>query len=854
VTPLTSTTIEPRKTTNILPANLTPLTKANQRTNTGVDQMKKLFAIIATAAVAAVASAQTVTNLFPDGDFDHPAGTNGPWVETGGGTVWSYPTTGGNPGGYGVMDGTLGWGIWVGGNTTPLPLGPLGLVAGNSYDFTMDMNQFSLGNGTHPAGLKIESWGPGGKISDSGDMTTPTAPGWQTYLFNYTIAPGATGLKVVPLWEAGGVDGYDNIGVVVPPQPLLTAILSPDGTLPEPTNFTITATAVVSPGVVTNVVFYDGATVLGHSATYPYNFNVVGASVGIHPLTVVAQANTGISATSAVVNVTVAQLAPPAPNYPTNTPATPTTPATEVIALYNSSGVYADHSPINWYPWGGGGSRGDFVVANGKVVKSYLALQYAGVEVNGGIYDLAHALDISGMNTLHIDVWTTANQMAIKMVSSAANGAAPEVIYDAASGVITASNWVRLDIPLAVFTNLNSALDLTHIDQLLWVDNGDIAGPGVQNGDFYFDNIYFYSNAVPIIPPGTPIITSAPTNVTVLLGADAALTVAASGDGLNYQWQLNGTNLIEGGAVSGSTSPLLTLSGCALSSAGQYRVIVSNSFGSASQTNTLKVIDPTAITLDPTAGWLGYMNVFNLPSAGGGYQFGQAWGTADLCATFSGSQLTLSPNTIGDANAYWYVGGGAPGHPGNKQMDASMYVETTGLFVGTTITFTGNVLSDTLVGHVDSQGNGWSSVAFIKDFAPDYSSSVAVTAPLVNGVFSLSLATINDPNRHVQYGFETVGPCVWASDPALPGYGNVILQPVVAGVPATVTVTAGLSGGQVHLTFPTQTGYTYTVQYKVNLADHTWSTLTAASGTGSAVTINDSTAAQAQRFYRVSAQ
>jgi hypothetical protein len=103
-----------------------------------IERMKKLFASLAIAALAGIANAD-ITHLFPNGDFDHPAGTNTPWVEVGGGTTWSYPTTGGNPGGYGVMNGTGGWGIWVGGNTTPLPIAPMGLVAGNTYNFVQDM-------------------------------------------------------------------------------------------------------------------------------------------------------------------------------------------------------------------------------------------------------------------------------------------------------------------------------------------------------------------------------------------------------------------------------------------------------------------------------------------------------------------------------------------------------------------------------------------------------------------------------------------------------------------------------------------------------------------------------------------
>jgi hypothetical protein len=205
------------------------------------------------------------------------------------------------------------------------------------------------------------------------------------------------------------------------------------------------------------------------------------------------------------------------------------------------------------------------------------------------------------------------------------------------------------------------------------------------------------------------------------------------------------------------------------------------------------------VTVDPTTLTSGYMNVFNITgaagygaAAAGAYQYGSGWGTADLVSSFSGTSLTLAPNTIGDPNPYWYVGGGAPGNPGNKIMDANLYNETTGTYAGQTLTFTGNVLSDTLAnGPVNPLGEGWTSVAFIKDFAPDYSSFNTVTAPLVNGVFSINLATVNDPARHVQYGFETIGPDVWATDPALAGYGNIQIAPVPE--PAALAL-AGLGG------------------------------------------------------------
>ena len=183
------------------------------------------------------------------------------------------------------------------------------------------------------------------------------------------------------------------------------------------------------------------------------------------------------------------------------------------------------------------------------------------------------------------------------------------------------------------------------------------------------------------------------------------------------------------------------------------------------------------ITPDPGQPWIGYMNVFEIPQNGGGYVFGSGWGTADLCAVWSGSVLTLSPNTIGDPNPFWYTPAGGPGAVGNKFMDANMYVETTGVHSGETVTFTGAVLSDSLLFSHDALGNGWTSVAFIKDFAPDYSSYNIASAPLVNGIFSVSMATIADPTRHVQWGFETIGPDVWITDVGPYGSIQVIPEP-----------------------------------------------------------------------------
>lgn len=176
---------------------------------------------------ASSAAVQAAPVLFPNGDFSAAGGAS--WTEAKGtGTyVYSYPETGGNPDGYGVIDNTAGgggFGIWVSNGGAPISLASLGLTAGQTYTFKQDMITLATGSGTSQAGVKVESWSATGYISDSGNMRASSESGtWATYSFNYTINPAATHLKLVPLWGENRSTGYDNFRVentpVVPPPP-----------------------------------------------------------------------------------------------------------------------------------------------------------------------------------------------------------------------------------------------------------------------------------------------------------------------------------------------------------------------------------------------------------------------------------------------------------------------------------------------------------------------------------------------------------------------------------------------------------------------------------------------------------
>jgi uncharacterized repeat protein (TIGR03803 family) len=90
-----------------------------------------------------------------------------------------------------------------------------------------------------------------------------------------------------------------------------------------------------------------------------------------------------------------------------------------------------------------------------------------------------------------------------------------------------------------------------------------------------------------------PHITGQPVSQTCVVGMTATFSVAAGGDQpLAYQWQENGTNLNDGGNLSGSATSTLTLAGVATANSGVYSVIVSNALFSVASGNAVLTVVP----------------------------------------------------------------------------------------------------------------------------------------------------------------------------------------------------------------------------------------------------------------------
>ena len=95
-----------------------------------------------------------------------------------------------------------------------------------------------------------------------------------------------------------------------------------------------------------------------------------------------------------------------------------------------------------------------------------------------------------------------------------------------------------------------------------------------------------------------PSITAQPQSQMVALGDSVTFSVAATGaTPLYYQWRFNTAN------IAGATAPSYTLQSAQATNAGDYSVIVTNAFGSATSSNGTLVVDtniiPAAITSQP---------------------------------------------------------------------------------------------------------------------------------------------------------------------------------------------------------------------------------------------------------------
>jgi uncharacterized repeat protein (TIGR01451 family) len=355
------------------------------------------------------------------------------------------------------------------------------------------------------------------------------------------------------------------------------------------------------------------------------------------------------------------------------------------------------------------------------------------------------------------------------------------------------------------------------------------------------------ASAVELVFELPPVITLQPLSQTVPVGANVQLTTTAVGTApLQYQWQRNGVDL------PSATNPTLTLAAVGNADAGVYRLRVSNRVGSAlSDPATLFISGP------PVVSPLGNVTIDEDTDTGLIAFTVQDFDTAVESLALSGE--SMNPPLVPPANI---VFGGFGSNrtvrvtPAANASGASLIsvivTDTTGAATTNRFTVTVRPVVDGI--QITAQPLG---ATVVTGSTAGLSVSATSTLPLSyqwqrNGEnlagatgTSLSLPNVQLTNAG---NYRVV---VSNSDT------NIISATAelrVVNVPDPAIVSIVQNGANVTISFTTIAGPTYTLEYKNSFSDPEWTPVGSAPGTGNNVSITDSAAMAATRFYRVRAQ
>jgi hypothetical protein len=156
---------------------------------------------------------------------------------------------------------------------------------------------------------------------------------------------------------------------------------------------------------------------------------------------------------------------------PTTAPAAPTLDAADVISFYSDS--YTNIAFGEYFPSWSEATVTDYPI-DGNSIWKMEALNFASVTQYAGV-------DLSGMNKMYIDYWTTQDVVGAKLfVKLVDTNDSQEVLLDL--GDVTAGSWQTVEVDLTAQNTAN--IDLSTVTQFL-ID------PSTDGGTFFIDNWYF---------------------------------------------------------------------------------------------------------------------------------------------------------------------------------------------------------------------------------------------------------------------------------------------------------------------------------------------------------------------------
>jgi hypothetical protein len=215
-----------------------------------------------------------------------------------------------------------------------------------------------------------------------------------------------------------------------------------------------------------------------------------------------------------------------------------------------------------------------------------------------------------------------------------------------------------------------------------------------------------YSVVTGGISATNPIIGLQPVGTTNYSGTPYTMEVAASGigavgTGLTYAWYLNGAQLTDGGAITGSATPALSFNPLADTNSGTYYVVVTGAVGGPVQSSNAVILvntvaTPPVFTIEPAADTTnsqGGTVTFDSLATGTGpityaWYFSNSFGATQLGDT--NADLTLTGLSTNESGTYFVI---ATGDNGMFQTQSSNAVLTVTGPKGVTIGYLRSLLN-----------------------------------------------------------------------------------------------------------------------------------------------------------------
>ena len=336
-----------------------------------------------------------------------------------------------------------------------------GIVAPSNVNATFNITQDNTGlvtiTPTAVGAIKFDV-----DFGDGSEIATGIAAG-KHVKHTFTEATHSVGITAIGLGNLKTAASVELIVSFKAPQNLVVAMTN-STTISRQVDVVATADYATSfdfaPG-------QDGAELvsanIGETASFKYD------AAGTYAVTVTAKGG-AIETTSFSQDFEVTALMQPV----TSAPTPKDRPSSSVISVYSSSYAAQAVTNFNGFPdWGQGGqgsSWAEFDLNGDKM------LQYVNLSYQGNQFD---AVDLSGMEYVHMDVWTAdVEKLELSIIQTAIPQETP-IVTD-----LVKDEWNSIDIPLSSFTDLGQAV--TAIDQLKYV------GTPWAAGSVFIDNVYFY--------------------------------------------------------------------------------------------------------------------------------------------------------------------------------------------------------------------------------------------------------------------------------------------------------------------------------------------------------------------------